>query len=80
MFLISAGEAEKAAGRRFHSDGLSPAVQGGVELVGDVLVIEREGVWTMSKPTTTRISHTPGERSRIDPVPLRARDHAPSSL
>jgi hypothetical protein len=28
----------------------------------------------------TRISHTPGERSRIDPVPLRARDRAASSL
>lgn len=30
--------------------------------------------WTLrpstgSNPTTTRISHTPGERSRIEPVP-----------
>jgi len=33
---------------------------------------------TGSKPTTTRISHTPGDRSRNDPVPRGAR--RPSSL
>jgi hypothetical protein len=37
--------------------------------------------WEASKPTTTRIYHTPGDRSRIDPVPRLDRpDGAVASL